>query len=138
MKKSLILLLSILALLLTFTIADLFSIYHFGSTPTLLTTLYLISIFTIFEYLLIFITYIIRKLIKKKKLEIKKIIGLILLFIALLLVLLFLIVGDIDYLNWYEYSSPFYLNVIARSVEFLLPSIIIVVIGVLLIKRKKN
>lgn len=72
MKKSLILLLSILALLLTFTIADLFSIYHFGSIPTLLTSLYLLSIFTIFEYLLIFITYIIRKLLKKDKLKIKK------------------------------------------------------------------
>ena len=101
------------------------------------TSLYLISIFVIFEYLSISITYIVRKLIKKEKLEIKKIIGLILLLVALLLILLYLVVLDIDYLHWYMNSAPFYLNVIVRSVEFLLPSIILIVIGINLIKRKK-
>ena len=104
--------------------------------PTLLTSLYLISIFAIFEYLSISITYIVRKLIKKEKLEIKKIIGLILLFVALLLILLYLVVLDIDSLHWYMNSAPFYLNVIVRSVEFLLPSILLIVIGINLIKRK--
>ena len=87
--------------------------------------------------LTISITYIVRKLIKKEKLETKKIIGLILLFVALLLILLYLVVLDIEYLHWYMNSATFYLNVIVRSVEFLLPSVILIVIGINLIKRKK-
>ena len=59
------------------------------------------------------------------------------LLVALLLILLYLVVLDIDYLHWYMNSAPFYLNVIVRSVEFLLPSIILIVIGINLIKRKK-
>lgn len=137
MKKRTIIILSIIILVLTFIFAEIFSIYHFGNGPTLLTSLYLISIFAIFEYLSISITYIVRKLIKKEKLETKKIIGLILLFVALLLILLYLVVLDIDYLHWHMNSAPFYLNVTVRSVEFLLPSIILIVICINLIKRKK-
>ena len=137
MKKRTIIILSIIILVLTFIFAEILSIYHFGNVPTLLTSLYLISIIAIFEYLSISITYIVRKLIKKERLEIKKIIGLILLFVALLLILLYLVVLDIDYLHWYTNSAPFYLNVIVKSVEFLLPSIILIVIGINLIKRKK-
>ncbi|MBO5096033.1 MAG: hypothetical protein J6B98_04085 [Bacilli bacterium] len=140
MKKRTIIILSIITLILTFIFAEIFSIYHFGSIPTLLTSLYLMSIyiiFAIFEYLLVCITYVIRKLIKKEKIGIKKIIGLILLFIALLLVLLFLVVVNADYLNWYMYSSPFYLNVIVRSVEFLLPSLILIVVSIIFLKKKK-
>lgn len=137
MKKRIIIILSLVMLVLTFIFAEIFSIYHFGSVPTLLTTLYLISIFSIFEYLSISLTYVIRKIIKKEKIGLKKISGLILLFIALLLVLIFLIVLDFDYLNWYAYSSPFYLNVIYRSIEFLVPSIALTVFGILLIKNKK-
>ena len=77
-------------------------------------------------------------MIKKEKLWINKIIGLILLFVAMLLVLLFLVVIDVDYLHWYMYSSPFYLNVIVRSFEFLLPSVILIVISISLIKNKKK
>lgn len=138
MKKGTIIILSIITLVLTFIFAEIFSIYHFGSAPTLLTSLYIISIFAIFEYLSISITYIVRKLIKKEKLETKKIIVLILLFVALLLALLYLVVLDVDYLHWYMNSSPFYLNVIVRSVEFLLPSIVLIIIGIFLMKRKKK
>lgn len=137
MKKSTILIVSIIALFLTFAFAEIFSIYHFGSIPTLLTSLYLISIFSIFDYLTIFLTYVIKKKIKKEKLGMKKIIGIILFFIALLLLLIFLIVLDFDYLNWYAYSSPFYLNIIVRSIEFLIPSISLTIFGILLIKNKK-
>ena len=138
MKKGTIIILSIITLVLTFIFAEIFSIYHFGSAPTLLTSLYIISIFAIFEYLSISITYIVRKLIKKEKLETKKIIVLILLFVALLLALLYLVVLDVDYLHWYMNSSPLYLNVIVRSVEFLLPSIVLIIIGIFLMKRKKK
>ena len=138
MKKRTIMILSIIILVLSFIFAEIFSIYHFGNVPTLLTSLYLISIFVIFEYLSISITYIVKKLIKKEKLEIKKIIGLILLLVALLLILLYLVVLDIDYLHWYMNSTPFYLNVIVRSVNFLLPSIVLIVIGIFLMKIKKK
>lgn len=137
MKKIIYLILSIATLVFTFMFAEIFSIYHFGSIPTFLTISYLISIFSIFEHLAISITYVIRKKIKKEKLGFKIVLGLILFFIALLLVFLFLIVVDIDYLNWYLYSSPFYLNVIYRSVEFLVPSIALIMIGTLLLKNKK-
>lgn len=137
MKKRTLLIINITTLILTFVFAEIFSIYHFGSIPTLLTSLYLISIFAIMEYLAISITYVIRRLIKKEKLKIKNIIGLILLFVALLLVLLYLVVLDVDYLHWYMNSAPFYINVIVRSVEFLIPSIILIVIGIILLKKKK-
>ena len=138
MKKEIIIILTVITLILTFIFADIFSIYHLGSVPTILTSLYLICIFTIFEYLSISITHIVINMIKKEKLEIKKTIGLILLFVALLLVLLFLVVVDVDYLHWYMYSSPFYLNVIVRGVELLLPSIVLIVIGIMLVKNKKK
>lgn len=126
---------SIISLILTFVFAELLSLYHFGSIPTLLTSLYLISMFAIIEYLFISITYIIKKIVKNQKIGVKKIIGLFLLFIALLFILSFLIVVDIDWLNWYVYSSPFYINVIIRSVEFLLPAIILIVISIVLMKK---
>ena len=136
MKKRNILIGTIISIIVTFIFAEIFSIYHFGSVPTLLTSLYLISIFSIFDYLTISLTYVIKKKIKKEKLGMKKIIGIILFFIALLLLLIFLIVLDFDYLNWYAYSSPFYLNVIYRSIEFLVPSIALTIFGILLIKIK--
>ena len=136
MKSRVIIIISIISLIFTFVLAELFSVYHFGSVSTLLTSLYLISIFAIMEYLFISITYIVKKISKKQKIGVKKIIGLLLLFIALLLILLFLIVVDIDWLNWYLYSSPFYINVIMRSIEMLLPAIILIGISILLIKNK--
>ena len=99
--------------------------------------MYLISIFSIIEYLLISITYVIRKIIKKEKIKLKKIIGLILLFIALLFVLLFLVCLNIDYLHMYMYSSPLYLIVIGNCIEFLLPSVVFIFIGFLLLKNNK-
>ena len=136
MKSRVIIIINIISLIFTFVLAELFSVYHFGSVPTLLTSLYLISIFAIMEYLFISITYMVKKISKKQKIGVKKIIGLLLLFIALLLILLFFIVVDIDWLNWYLYSSPFYINVIMRSIEMLLPSIILIGISILLIKNK--
>ena len=129
------LILNFVSLILTFVFADVLSIYSFGSIPTLLTILYLLSIFLILDYVLITGSYILKKLITKEKILIKKIIGLILIFIALILILLFLVVVNVDYLHWYMYSSPFYLNIIVRSLEFLLPAAVLLVIGFLLIKK---
>ena len=129
------LVLNFVSLILTFIFADVLSIYSFGSIPTLLTILYLLSIFLILDYVLITGSYILKKLITKEKILIKEIIGLILIFITLILILLFLVVVNVDYLHWYMYSSQFYLNIIVRSLEFLLPAAVLLVIGFLLIKK---
>ena len=136
MKKRTILLLSIISVILTFVITDLFSIYSFGTLPTVLTSLYLFSLFGILEYIFISSSYIFNKIYNKEKIFIKKIIGLILLFIALMLLFLYLVVVNVDYLHWYMYSSPFYINVIIRSVEFLLPSLILIGISIFLFRKK--
>ena len=72
----------------------------------------------------------------KKKIKMKKIIGLILLLISIMLFILFAVVLNADYLNWYMYSSPFYLNVIVRCIEFILPGIISLIIGIVLLKKE--
>lgn len=128
---------SIISIIITLFLGEILSIYSFGSVPTLLTTLYLISMFSIINYLIIVGTYIVKKIIKKEKISLKKIIGLILLFISLVLVLYYIIVLDIDYLNWYVNSAPFYFNVIFRSIEYLIPSIIMFIIGIKLINKKE-
>lgn len=128
---------SIISIIITLFLGEILSIYSFGSVPTLLTFLYLISIFSIINYLIIVGTYIVKKIIKKEKISLKKIIGLILLFISLVLVLYYIIVLDIDYLNWYVNSAPFYFNVIFRSIEYLIPSIIMFIIGIKLINKKE-
>jgi hypothetical protein len=136
MKKRIILILSIISFILTFVIADIFSIYSFGTVPTLLTSLYLLSLFGILEYIFISGSYIFNKIYNKEKIFIKKIIGLILLFIALMLIFLFLIVVNVDYLHWYMYSSPFYINVLVRCVEFLVPALILIIISIVLFRKK--
>ena len=126
----------ILSIIITFVFAEILSLYHFGSVPTLLTLLYLISLFSIFSYLLLGGCYIVSGKINKKKIGIRRIIGFILLFISLVMILSYLVIVNVDYLNWYMYSSPFYINVIVRSVEFLVPAIILIIISILLFKKK--
>ena len=128
---------SIISIIITLFLGEILSIYSFGSVPTLLTFLYLISMFSIINYLIIVGTYIVKKIIKKEKISLKKIIGLILLFVSLVLVLYYIIVLDIDYLNWYVNSAPFYFNVIFRSIDYLIPSIIMFIIGIKLINKKE-
>lgn len=136
MKKRNIFILSIISIILTFVIADVLSVYSFGTVPTVLTSLYLICLFSILEYIFISSGYIFNKIYNKEKIFIKNIIGIILLFVALILIFLYLIVVNVDYLHWYMYSSPFYINVIVRSVEFLLPSLILVGISIFLFRKK--
>lgn len=131
MKKS-ILISTLISIVLTFVFSEILSIYHIGTIPTILTTLYLIAMFLIFEYIFIVASYLIKNI---NKINIKKIIGLILLFISLLLILLFVIIINVDYLNWYQYSSPFYINVIVRSLEMLLPSLILIISSIILLRK---
>lgn len=137
MKKYSVLISTIISVIITFIFAEIFSLYHFGNIPTLLTTLYLITIFSIFEYILLFILFIVKKKKNKQKIKIKEIFGRILLFIALLLIFGFIVVLNIDWLHWYAYSSPFYINVIVRSLEFILPAIINIILGIVLLKNEK-
>ena len=128
---------SIISIIITLFLGEILSIYSFGSVPTLLTFFFFLSMFSIINYLIIVGTYIVKKIIKKEKISLKKIIGLILLFISLVLVLYYIIVLDIDYLNWYVNSAPFYFNVIFRSIDYLIPSIIMFIIGIKLINKKE-
>lgn len=128
-----------LSLILIFLLADTFSLYSFGSVPTRLTLIYLVSLFSIFEYLMFSIIYIVNKKIKKEKLEIKKVISIILTFISLILILGFIYTLDIDWLNYYSdsFSAPFYVNVIVRGIEFLIPSVLLIVVSVIMFKKSK-
>lgn len=137
MKKS-ILVNTILSIIITFLFAELFNLYHIGSIPTILTLYYLLAIFSIFEYILVFLNFIFEKLRNKEKLKLKDIIGRLLIFVALILILVYGIILDIDWLNWYAYSTPFYINVIKRSVEFLLPAIILIIFSLYLLRKNKT
>ena len=65
MKKRNILIGTIISIIITFIFAEIFSIYHFGDIPTLLTSLYLMSLFSIFEYILLSLAYIVKNIISK-------------------------------------------------------------------------
>jgi len=136
MKKRNILIGTIISFVLTFILAELFSIYHFGSIPTLLTLFYLIAIFSVFEYIVLMLIHIINKLIKQEKIRGKEIFGRILIFVSLLLVLFLGIILEIDWLNWYAYSSPFYINVIFRTIELIVPAILFLIVGTRLMRKK--
>lgn len=135
MKKKSNIICTVLSVIITFLLAELFSLYHFGDIPTLLTLFYLISIFIIFEYFSLTLIYIINKLIKKERIKGKEILGRILLFVSLLLILLFAIILEIDWLNWYAYSTPFYINVIIKAFKYLLSAILILIIEIKLIRK---
>jgi len=138
MKKGIILILTIITLIITFIFAEIFSLYHFGDMPTLLTTLYLISLFSVFEYILLSLFYIIKKIISKEKISGKEIIGIVLLFIALILIFFFIILIDIDRLNWYAYSTPFYINVIIKGIKYILPVIVLIIVSIFLLKNNNK
>ncbi len=132
MKKKTFLILSLIALISTFIFAAM-------NTPSPLTILSLISIFLTFEYFFLLLSYFVNKFVQNKKIRLSQIIGLVLPIISIVLILLFSIILNYDYLIWYAYSTPFYINVLTRSIEFLLPAIIIIIISLLLIKiSKKN
>lgn len=128
---------SIIALLITFILADTFSLYHFGDIPTVTTVTYLVSLFSLIEYILLFIIYVIVKKKKKEKIGLRKLISAGLFFTSLILILVYITMLDIDWLNQYMYSCPFYVNVVIRSIEFLIPAIILIIIGIVILRKKK-
>ena len=140
MKKVLIILGTvILSLMVTLVFAKSFSLYDFTTLPTFTTFTYLFFIFSFLVYVLLSFIYIISKKRKKEKIGIKKILSLIIFFISLLLILGFIVVLNLDWVTYYSsYSSaPFYTYVIVRGLEFLLPSMILIIIGIILLVKKK-
>lgn len=49
--------------------------------------------------------------------------------ISILLLVIFAIMLGVDYSRYRTYSAPFYLYVISRTVEFVIPSIIVFVVA---------
>ena len=140
MKKVLIILgIVILSLMVTLVFAKSFSLYDFTTLPTFTTFTYLLFIFSFLAYVLLSFIYIISKKRKKEKIGIKKILSLIIFFISLLLILGFIVILNLDWVTYYSsYSSaPFYTYVIVRGLEFLLPSMILIIIGIILLGKKK-
>lgn len=58
--------------------------------------------------------------------------------LAFILIIIFAIRLRIDWLNYYEYmSTPFYIYIIYRLLEFVLPACILLIIGHIIIKKNK-
>lgn len=129
----------IISLIITFILAELFSLYHFGSVPTTSTIINLISLFSIFEYLILSISFIINKKKNKQTISHNDIFSMILFFLSLLLFLYFLFATNIDWLNYYSRgnSAPFYLTIIGNGIKILIPSIILLILGIVILKKKK-
>lgn len=60
--------------------------------------------------------------------------------LSLVLIIIFIIWLVIDYINYdtSSNSAPFYAYILIRSLEFILPSLILFVISIVLRKREKN
>lgn len=130
---------TIVSLILTFVLAELLSLYHFGTVPTILTIIYLVSLFCIVEYLILTVKFIINKKKNHQTISHKNIFSMILFFISLLLVLYFIFATNIDWLNYYSKgdSAPFYLTIITNGIKILIPSVISFVLGIFISKKKK-
>ena len=60
----------------------------------------------------------------------KKIINSVLYYLPIIFVLLFIIMVVIDFIGYNMFmSAPFYVNVLIRGIEFLLPAIVLFIIG---------
>lgn len=130
----------IVSLILTFVLAELLSLYHFGTLPTVLTIIYLISLFCIFEYLILLANFIVNKKKKHQTISHRNIFSMILFFLSLLLVLYFIFTTNIDWLNYYSRgdSAPFYLIIIVNGIKILIPSVISFILGIFISKKVKQ
>ncbi len=139
MKKGLTILgVIIFSLIITFGLAEVFSLYHFGEAFTITTITYLLYFFTFLNYILFSLIYIIKKKLKKEKIGTKKIGGMVLFFMALIFLLGFIVLLNLDWLTYYSNynSQPFYVLVLIRALEFLFPAFILMIIGIILVVKK--
>ena len=118
--------------------AEVFSLYHFGEAFTITTITYLLYFFTFLNYILFSLIYIIKKKLKKEKIGTKKIGGMVLFFMALIFLLGFIVLLNLDWLTYYSNynSQPFYVLVLIRALEFLFPAFILMIIGIILVVKK--
>lgn len=56
---------------------------------------------------------------------------------SIILLVLFVVMVDVDYLRYRMYSAPFYIYVIIRAVEFAIPSLVVFVLARIM-KRKSS
>lgn len=137
MKKTTIIISSIIVLITTLVIAHILGIYNFGDYPTILTITHLISLFSIMEYLTITFIYIIKKKNNKQKITTKNIACITLFFISLLLTLYFIYNLSINKIHYYQnYSQPFHITILLNAIEFLIPAFILFTIGLSLTQKK--
>lgn len=57
--------------------------------------------------------------------------------ISIILLVLFVVMVNVDYLRYRMYSAPFYIYVIIRAVEFAIPSLVVFVLARIM-KRKSS
>jgi hypothetical protein len=75
----------------------------------------------------------------KKLLNSNKLVYILLNIISISLILSFIIFLSIDYYNYSEFSSaPFYVFIISRAINFLLPSIVLLIFARYFKKRKST
>jgi|GEM_PF-2144235 len=130
----------IISLIITFILAESLSLYHFGNIPTTLTIIYLVSLFCIFEYLILSVGFIFNKKKNKQVISRSNIFSMILFFLSLLLVLYFIFATNIDWLNYYYKgnSAPFYLTIMGNGIKILGPAVILFILGIFILKKKSN
>ena len=141
MKKTMAIVGSIIiSLIITFILAESLSLYHFGNIPTTLTIIYLVSLFCIFEYLILSVGFIFNKKKNKQVISRNNIFSMILFFLSLLLVLYFIFATNIDWLNYYSKgnSAPFYLTIMGNGIKILGPAAILFILGIFILKKKSN
>lgn len=73
--------------------------------------------------------------IKMKKINLYKI----LYVISIVLLFIYVFILILDYINYNptETSFPFYSTVIVRTMEFVIPSLLFLIFGIIMMKRKK-
>lgn len=127
----------IISLIITFMFTESFSLYHFGDDPTTLTIIYLVSLFSIFEYLILSVCFIINKKKNHQTISHNNIFSMILFFLSLLLILYFIFATNIDWLDYYSKgnSAPFYLTIIGNGIKILIPSFILFILGIFILKK---
>ena len=138
-KKNLMIIVTIIvALIITYCIVNILNIYHFNCVPTMTTLIYIIFILSIMSYLLFFFLYFIWKKRHLEKIKMEQYACIIMCFVALILMLFFLLMVDIDWLSHEAVLSPFYMSIIVRGFQFLLPSAILIVLSLLLIQGNSS
>lgn len=55
--------------------------------------------------------------------------------ISIILIVVFVVTLGVDYSRYYMYAAPYYIYIIARAVEFVIPSIIMFIVAKIVKKK---